>query len=281
MSLTLLTPANPCKTSQSYSCRTNHRAYGISSLKMKSEASTPINLALAIVCTATLFSTSDRALADESPGFRITFPDDIPIKDVAITAGLSGSFGLFVGPPDEPANPHEYILRTTSPGVGAEALRAIIYCPGYKILKVERSRPDPLDGHMLAKMEKLPMVRLSGELHFEKEIPRSDLILSVRYSAWWAMDFFHMIDGGIGMFTVATVPVRRDGSFSVDIPDFSKDPVSMAGPSKADIGFFVYGKTGGFSGDVVPTVGATEYGNLRIQPFYPKDLVLNVTAWKK
>ena len=63
----------------------------------------------------------------------------------------------------------------------------------------------------------------------------AELDLEVVYLAMWTHEFFGIMDGPVTSLRVGSGQVRRDGTFVLQIPDFSRDPVVNAYQTKGEL----------------------------------------------
>ena len=50
------------------------------------------------------------------------------------------------------------------------------------------------------------------------------LTLDLVYTADWTCEFFKLLDCGVGFNTIASVRLGGDGRFTLEVPDFTRDP---------------------------------------------------------
>jgi hypothetical protein len=169
----------------------------------------------------------------------------------------------------------EYILETWREGQQATMFKAIIYCPGKRILLLTRSaHSGGLVGTISIELEPLDWVPLSGRL--VSVAAGRDLNVEAVYLAHWGHAFFGILDGPVASFTVATTKVAADGTFALNVPDFAHDPVVTSFDERAGRGVLWL---------AVPAAGNASYRleeihqagrefGLPIAAEYPRDLLL-------
>jgi hypothetical protein len=201
-------------------------------------------LGIILLCIAPVIPALGAEKLKRADIYRITFQPEVPLEKVEVSYGLTGKFGGFYGqwryhtgsrsgvipamggmiapvnvpPPEE--NPHTVLMPTK----GAKTFKGAIYCPGYEFAIVdEPSLADSKRGTSVL-LKKLPMLRLDGRLEGYRPATGKELVVDMRYQAAWVMGLHNRIDGFVPTFHVATVRLRPDGTFSMEVPDFFRDP---------------------------------------------------------
>jgi hypothetical protein len=158
---------------------------------------------------------------------RLRFPEQVDLTDLSIRYFLTGPFGGFGGFVRTDPNVREYAIPTWLNGEQGTTLRAIVYCPGYRIvLLTEPSLAERSTEDVSIQLEPLPTVPLSGHIVSVAGLP--DLRIEAMYDAFWSHSFFGMADGAVVSFAVATSDVAADGRFLLNLPDLASDPVVEA-----------------------------------------------------
>ena len=70
----------------------------------------------------------------------------------------------------------------------------------------------------------LPTVKLKGRVPIASLGNLAGSTVEVRHYAGWITESYAAWDGSIPQFRTSTVPMRDDGTFSVDLPDVARDP---------------------------------------------------------
>jgi hypothetical protein len=158
---------------------------------------------------------------------RLRFPDRADLTGLSIQYFLAGPFGGFGNFVRTTPDVREYALETWRNDQPGRTLKAIIYCPGYRIVLLTESLLHGRHREVVSVyLEPLRKVPLSGRLIWVPHGP--DLTIEAVYLAKWGHQFFGIIDGPVASFTVATSKVAVDGTFELDIPDLARDPVVMS-----------------------------------------------------
>ena len=172
---------------------------------------------IAAVLNASQNESSERAI-------RLRFPDRADLTGLSIRYSLVGPFGRFDSFVRPQPDVREYALDTSYRGQQATTLKAVIYCPGYRIvLLTEPALAARRIGTVSIALEPLGWVPLSGRL---VSVPAPEnLSIEVVYLAHWEHAFSGLADGAVASFTVATSKVAADGTFALNVPDLARDPV--------------------------------------------------------
>jgi hypothetical protein len=207
-------------------------------------------------------------------GVRLRFPDRADLRGLAIQYQLVGSFGGYGSFLRTSPDVREYVVETSRDGQAATTLKAIIYCPGYRIVLVNESDLQSRRS-VLIDLKPLGSVPLSGQL-VSAPIPL-DLNIEAVYLAYWSHSFFRIADGAVAQFTVATSKVAPDGSFSLNIPDLARDPVVASfpeGPERGEIRLIPRESGTGNIPYLLEIHNAERNFHLPVAAEYPRDLLL-------
>ncbi|MGH9238445.1 MAG: hypothetical protein ACRD3G_10445 [Vicinamibacterales bacterium] len=161
------------------------------------------------------------------PAYRVRFAGDVDLMGLEIRYQLTGPFGgvrTFVR--TDPAV-RDYAIDTSYEGRKARALKAIVYRPGFRfVLLAEPALEDSRVEAAPINLEPLTSIPLSGNIVLAR--PVNGLMIEARYLARWGHEFFGIADGSVEAFTVAKSTIATDGTFTLNVPDFVRDPVPAA-----------------------------------------------------
>jgi hypothetical protein len=157
--------------------------------------------------------------------FLLRLPPTVDTTGLKISYFRTGAFGGFGGFVETEPGVHDYAIDTSYENKPAETLKIIVYCPGYgmELINVS-SLTDSLANSASLELKRLPSVQLSGKIVAPEGSSLMDFKIEVYYLAYWAHEFFGIADGPVTTFKLASADVPQDGSFSVAIPDFARDP---------------------------------------------------------
>jgi hypothetical protein len=187
---------------------------------------------------------------------------------------ITGAFGG-VGGGERDATPVArggISIPTSHDGKPAWDLKAVLYMPGCRmqVIRVddlERQQPREAAFRCLP----LATIPLYGRID-SSIIPAGDgAEVQVKYMALWADRLFGIEDGWMTTVPAGKAPVAPDGSFLIDLPDFSADPLSSGIARDAALMLFVTSlKTGSLLAYLTPPESLRTSANwLRVEHGYP------------
>src|SRR5215475_9163040 len=177
-----------------------------------------------VVLPADIGRSQTRVVSDHS-SFLIRLPSTIDTTGLQINYFITGGFGGYGGFVRTKSGLHAYVIETSYENKPAETLKIIVYCPGYgmELINVPSLAASSDDGAYVS-LKPLPSVQVSGRIAAPEGSARKDFKIEVSYLARWDHEFFGIADGIVTSVKLTTAGVRGDGSFSVTIPDFARDP---------------------------------------------------------
>ncbi len=167
---------------------------------------------------------------EDSPSILISLPPEIPSENVTIRYFMTGPFGGYGGFVEPKLSLHSYEIIASRDNQAATSIKIIVYAAGCKFqtFHFDFSQARQVSTHFVC--ETLPKIALSGKI--ESKLPLTqDTELTVQYLAFWGNEFFGIADGMVPEFMIATVTPDSDGTFQLELPDFSAD--QAASPFKS------------------------------------------------
>src|SRR5690242_10971136 len=168
--------------------------------------------------------------------FTITVAPPVSPQDVQVRYVLNGDpqvqQSASIAKPDE----SKIVVKTGVEDKPAKGFRAIVFAPGCQFAAIKAddlfaaTRQAEFQCHKLA----------TSPLHGRAEISRfagKDLRVEVLYMCDWAGQFFGVPNLAISPFSVVKGPVAADGTFTVELPDFSSDPLWASLSHNATLAF--------------------------------------------
>ena len=172
----------------------------------------------------------------------------------------------------------EYVIETSRDGQPATTFETIVYVPGHRFVVLPRL---PLDsrGGLTRSIELQPLgsVRLSGEIILAR--PVKGLSIEAGYMPTWECHVLQLIDCLQTWMPVARAVVAEDGRFTLDVPDFARDPTvaSYTGRQRGHFRLFLHEtSTGNIPYDVEDVRARDRTAELPVASQYPQDLQLVV-----
>ena len=154
--------------------------------------------------------------------FTISVAAPTSAKDVQVRYFLNGdpSVSSSIAKPDE----QRITVKTGTQAKPAKSFRAIVFAPGCQFATIQAD--DLAAGNRQAdfQCQKLSTVPLSGKADISRFAGR-DMQVEALYVCGWAGQFFGMPGLAISPFSVGKGKVESDGSFALEMPDFSGDPL--------------------------------------------------------
>jgi hypothetical protein len=188
----------------------------------------------------------------EKPSFLLRFPHAIDSTNLSIRYFLGGPFGGFGGYIQSKPSAWNYEIPLFRESKQASSLKAIVYCPGYgmELVKVPLLADRSVEERFV-RLTPLPTIHLSGRVVLPENAEMTDFNIEFEYLADWDHEFFGIQDGLVQTFIVATAAVGREGFFTAELPDFTRDPVVQSFRWKGDIHLIARDpKTGNFAYDL-------------------------------
>jgi len=156
--------------------------------------------------------------------FTISVAAPTSAKDVQVRYFLNGDPTVqqssSIAKPDE----QRITVKTGTQGKPAKSFRAIVFAPGCQFATIQAD--DLAAGNRQAdfQCQKLSTVPLSGKADISRFAGR-DMQVEALYVCGWAGQFFGMPGLAISPFAVGKAKVESDGTFALELPDFSGDPL--------------------------------------------------------
>jgi hypothetical protein len=214
-----------------------------------------------------------------SKGPQVSIRVPVPVVAEGIEAeifmgGPFGGYGNFILP--KPGM-RRYVFDASVDGVAATSLQAVVYMPGCELSKFQIvMHGENVERQMECRA--LSQWSLGGQLAMDAATVAalgkrsSPLEIEVVYVANWVHKFFGIMDGPVATFHVATVPLREDGSFLVQLPNLVLDPAEK-NADKWHRGEFAFTlrekKTWNHVGTLRSSEFATSLGGLELRTQYP------------
>src|SRR2546423_947005 len=172
------------------------------------------------------------AAASARAQLRLEFAEGPALRGLAINYYLTGSFGGLGDYVRTRPDVREYTIDAD----GAKTFKAIVYCPGYEFVLLDRP------GRKVIRLRPLRSLTLSG--HVISVAHPERLTIEAVYRAAWAQEFFGILDGPVSSFAVASAPLASDGSFALTLPDLLHDPIVAARKDRGSFTPYVRGTKG-------------------------------------
>jgi hypothetical protein len=164
---------------------------------------------------------------ENSPSILIALPPAIPSDNVAIRYFMTGPFGGYGGFVEARTSVHSYEIIASADNQPATSMKIIVYAAGCKFQTFQFDLSQVRQVNTRFVCETLPKIALSGKIESKLPLTR-DTELTVQYMASWGNEFFGIADGMVPEFMVATATPESDGTFQMEVPDFSADQTAAS-----------------------------------------------------
>ena len=170
--------------------------------------------------------------------FRISLAAPTSVKDLQLRVFITGDFGSFSTSTASPVDDNNVVVRTAVETKPAKTFRAIAYAPGCQFVTISVDDLTASDRQGQFHCQQLPTMQFQGRIPMSG-FNHQDLQVEVLYEVRWAGKFFHIGSGSLSPFSLAKTGVEVDGSFTLQLPDFSNDPLFSSIASDATLIFSV------------------------------------------
>src|SRR6266481_1358234 len=225
-----------------------------------------IALSLALpICVAAQNNSSDDV-------FTISVAAPVSPKDVQVRYFLNG--GSMVQEASSIAKPEDagIVVKTGASGKTASSFRAIVYSPGCQFATIQADDLSTSTRQVQFQCQKLTTTTLHGRTDAARFAVR-DLQVQALYVCGWAGKFFGIPGIAISPFSVTRAHVETDGSFSVELPDFTGDPLWTNLSHNATLMFsLVDARTGEPLAGLTAPSDLSRKGALKVAASYPAEV---------
>jgi hypothetical protein len=201
--------------------------------------------------------------------FTISVAPPITAKDVQVRYFLTDESGVRWSSTAAAAGNDKLLIHADSAGRTPKTFNAIAYAPGCQFVTftAEDLASSTRQGDF--QCQKLPTVELRGKV----ALPPGGQVLQVEsmYVVRWAGKFFSVPGLSISPLAVTKATVDADGSFVMDLPDFTNDPLWSSLSNNATLMFFLTDQASGHrvAGLKAPAA-LSRGGNLKVAATYPE-----------
>ena len=204
--------------------------------------------------------------------FTIAVAEPTSPKDVQVRYFLNGDPAVqqssSIAKPDD----GKIVVKTGVDGRPARSFRAIIYSPGCQFVTISADDLSASTRQGEFQCQKLATTSLHGRADIAKFAGR-DLQVEALYVCGWAGQFFGVPGLAISPLSVAKAHVEADGTFAVELPDFSGDPLWTSLSHNATLMFLLVDAT---TGEHLARLSAPRdlgrRGSLKVAASYPAEV---------
>jgi hypothetical protein len=168
------------------------------------------------------------------------------------------------------------VVKTGVEGVPAKSFRAIVFAPGCQFATIKADDLSSSTRQAPFECQKLSTTALRGKADVSK-FGGKDLQVTALYVCGWAGQFFGVPGISISPFAVGKAKVENDGTFAVEIPDFSGDPLWTSLSHNATLMLFlVDAQTGQQLARLSAPRDISRRGSLKVAASYPAEISFTV-----
>ena len=208
--------------------------------------------------------------------FTISVGAPVSPKDVQVRYYLNGDpvvqQSSSVAKPDD----ERIVVKTGVEGVSAKSFRAIVFAPGCQFATIKADDLSSSTRQAPFECQKLSTTALRGKADVSR-FSGKDLQVTALYVCGWAGQFFGVPGISISPFAVGKAKVENDGTFAVEIPDFSGDPLWTSLSHNATLTLFlVDAQTGEQLAQLSAPRDISRRGSLKVAASYPAEISFTV-----
>lgn len=201
--------------------------------------------------------------------FTISVVAPTTAKDVQVRYFLTDESGVRWSSTAAAAGSDKLVIHADAAGKTAKTFNAIAYAPGCQFVTftAEDLAASTRQGDF--QCQKLPTV----ELHGKVPLPPGGQVLQIEsmYVVRWAGKFFSVPGLSISPLAVTKATVDADGSFVMDLPNFTNDPLWSSLSNDATLMFFLTDQaTGHRVAGLKAPAALSRGGNLKVAATYPE-----------
>lgn len=217
------------------------------------------------ICLAAQSSSSENI-------FTISVAEPTSPQDVQVRYFLNGDPAVqqssSIAKPDD----GRILVKTGVDGRPARSFRAIIYSPGCQFATIKADDLTASTRQAEFQCQKLSTTPLHGRADIAKFAGRTVQVEAL-YVCGWAGQFFGVPGIAISPFSVAKAKVDNEGTFAIDLPDFSSDPLWADFSHNATLMFLLVDtQTGERLARLSAPRDLSRRGSLKVAPSYPAEI---------
>ena len=199
--------------------------------------------------------------------FTISTLGPVSAKDVQVRYFVTDESGARWSSTLAQAKDDKVQIRVDTVGRTAKAFKAVAYAPGCQFVtfSVDDLSTSTRQGDF--QCVKLPTTPLRGTVATPSG--QQNLKVEAMYVVRWASKFFSVPGASISPLALASAAVDADGAFSMDLPDFTADPLWSSLSKNATLMFFLEDASGHRIAELKAPASLSVGGDLKIAATYP------------
>ena len=199
--------------------------------------------------------------------FTISVLGPVSAKDVQVRYFVTDESGSRWSSTLAQANEGKVQIRVDTVGRSAKAFKAVAYAPGCQFVSFSADDLSTSTRQGDFQCIKLPTTPLRGTVAAPSG--QQNLKVEAMYVVRWASKFFSVPGASISPLALAKASVDADGAFSMELPDFTADPLWNSLTKNATLMFFLEDTSGHRIAELKAPASLSLGGNLKIAATYP------------
>jgi hypothetical protein len=173
------------------------------------------------------------SMQSDFPSVSVLLPANISSETVQISYFLIGPFGGYGDYTKQRRGLQSYEIPAAVEGKAAREIRMIVYASGCEIETFVFPLTEGSRVRQKFECKRAATVHLVGQIVPTELATKSNAELVVNYMAYWAHEFFGIMDGRVTEFQLATVSPDSRGAFQVELPYFAADIADSSSQQRA------------------------------------------------
>ncbi|HET9183195.1 MAG TPA: hypothetical protein VFP59_13745 [Candidatus Angelobacter sp.] len=225
--------------------------------------------ALVLLLSSLLPGSASAQKNTGEPLFTISVAPPTSAKDVQLRYFLSDDAGVRWSSTLAKANGDKIQISANTAERTPKTLKVLAYAPGCQFVTFSADDLGTSTRQGDFQCTKLPTTQLQGTV--PPPSGQQQLEVEAMYVVKWASRFFSVPGASISPLAIAKAPVESDGSFQMDVPDFTADPLWQSLTKNATLMFFLEDKANGHRvAELKAPVSLGQGGNLKVAANYPE-----------
>jgi len=204
--------------------------------------------------------------------FTISIAAPTAAKDVQVRYFFTGEFGGRGSSEAVPVDGNKLVIKTGVEGKSAKTFKAIAYAPGCQLVTISVDDLTAANHQGEFHCLTLPTIQLHGRID-PLRLGQRKFQVEVLYVCRWAMPFFGIQEGSTSPLQLGRVNVASDGTFTLELPDFTADPTWPNTSKEAELMFYLRDSATG--GRAAHLITGSHSGNLQVATGY-SEVVLEI-----
>ncbi len=198
---------------------------------------------------------------------------DTNLDGLQIEYSIKGSFGGAVSfIPIEPGV-WKYKIPTLYEEKPVESWNIVVYSPYYQMQTFDFQSLGGESKNIQLKLVPLGTVVFSGKVLLQNQLSDDGLQIKVRYKPTWKCEHFKLMDCMLGARIIGSTNLEKDGSFTVNLPNFAGDPIIASYKNKGEFEFSLEDKSGKLLFKIKPEDDPGRFGNIQAALNYSGETV--------